>query len=385
MQAFLEKGTVPAELIKAITNTEDGGCGLETIADFASAFTESTYEKALEDVGKKVKASVLGISRIRTAWLLARTELKRGCDNRSNISPEEDWDAPLSEEVETKRADDFKKAYDGLAFDTESMPSAALIGRLYREFTKRKVSIYPLRKVKSEADSKAASGKRQRKLADDITIQFGSEPTTTQDGECNSSLEVLWQLRLLTHGWVLAGTEVMEDPTSRTGKKTRMCHLTDAISYHDFVARKASEHPGPEALKVHWLMDRDCQTRSKARSLVFEGYPWGVALRIAKDTHCLVLWNVGIPGIPQRQLASGPERARSMSLPRKSGPKKPTKSGGKEGKATAGKDWRQQRKCPRFNGRKGCTARERDCPEKALHVCYKCGDWRHGAADCGKR
>ena len=38
--------------------------------------------------------------------------------------------------------------------------------------------------------------------------------------------------------------------------------------------------------------------------------------------------------------------------------------------------------CPRFNGRKGCAHKGRDCPEGLPHFCNLCGSWRHGAADC---
>ena len=41
--------------------------------------------------------------------------------------------------------------------------------------------------------------------------------------------------------------------------------------------------------------------------------------------------------------------------------------------------------CPRFNGKKGCTPRGRDCPEGKRHVCDKCGAWSHGASSCNAR
>eukprot|EP00971_Amphidinium_carterae_P333016 6467480-Amphidinium_carterae.1 len=50
------------------------------------------------------------------------------------------------------------------------------------------------------------------------------------------------------------------------------------------------EHPGPAHATIQWLLDRDMQTRAKARCLHQEKYPWAEALRVARETHLAVLW-----------------------------------------------------------------------------------------------
>ena len=96
LDSFLKKvnvdDTVVSEIIKAT--------GLETIADFASAFTEANFEKELEVLCKAAGGDLLQTSRLRTAWRLSRTELDKACAGRIGIAVEDDWDAPLSDEVE---------------------------------------------------------------------------------------------------------------------------------------------------------------------------------------------------------------------------------------------------------------------------------------------
>ena len=277
---------------------------------------------------------------------------------------------------------DFTAAYGGLSFDTESTPAASIIGRMYREFTKKKVSVMSLSKMRSEADAKHTAGRSRRKLTEDITLQIDVEDVAAPDTMRETCIEVLWRLQLMTNGWAMTGVEEVDVPeglNARVGK-TRMCHLTEAMAYHQFVARKAAEHPGPEQVVVSWLLERDRQTRSKARSLLVEGLPWGMALRAARESHCLVLWNVGLPGIPQRQLDSSSHLRDRSPVSRSPHRQRDRRDKGK-GK---GKDQKKDKFCVRFNGKRGCTKKEKDCPDHGKHACSRCGDWRHGAAHCPK-
>ena len=380
LDSFLKKvnvdDTVVSEIIKAT--------GLETIADFASAFTEANFEKELEVLCKAAGGDLLQTSRLRTAWRLSRTELDKACAGRIGIAVEDDWDAPLSDEVEIQRAKDFHAAYGGLSFDTESTPAASIVGRLFREFSKRKVSIMALEKVKSEADAKTASGKKQMKITPDVSFSFDVADTGPQDSMSKTCVEVLWRLQLLTNAWAMTGVEEMEIPEGMGTKpgKTRMCHLTEAVAYYQFVARRAAEHPGPEHIIVSWIIDRDRQTRSKARALVIEGLPWGTALRVARETHCLVLWNVALPGVPSIQQQSTQDRnSRKRSPPTRS----PRRDEGKKRGGKGGKNRGATFSCDRFNGKKGCTQRESDCPDQKTHKCSRCGHWKHGGYYCPTR
>eukprot|EP00973_Karenia_brevis_P025742 3551468-Karenia_brevis.AAC.1 len=52
-------------------------------------------------------------------------------------------------------------------------------------------------------------------------------------------------------------------------------------------------HPGPPKSTMHWISERDRQTRVKVRALHTEGWPFGEALTQTTQTHMAVLWTVG--------------------------------------------------------------------------------------------
>ena len=113
-----------------------------------------------------------------------------------------------------------------------------------------------------------------------------------------SVLEVLVALQILVHTWASTGTEVT---TSTTDPKLTGLDgdLSEGLGYYAFVLDKAMTHPGPMHETVAWLLDRDRQTRTKARTLIADGCPWTRALRISWETHMSVLWTVGGVGISQ--------------------------------------------------------------------------------------
>jgi len=378
LKRFFEKNLLPDGLIEYLVDTVK----LQAISDYASLFTETDYEEECTKLAAKVPAlkdDLIAVSRLRTAWRLAPTELTRACESRGAMASEEDWDAPLQDDVEAERSDQFRASYPGISFDTESTPTAASIGRFYREFRKKKISVYPLHKVKSEAEARQPLTTKRRKLADNISIVVDDE--TPHSPICTVT-EVLWRLKLLTNGWALAGVDLVDPPppAAALAPKVRMCHLQDAAAYFDFILRKVCEHPGPEHMTVSWVLDRDRQTRGRARAMVIEGWPWGPALQAACSTHCLVLWNLGVAGMPDRQQIAGkpaedvdsdaptppfpPPRAKSKAAPKRT--------------AKLTKSWKAN-VCRPFNTKKGCYGRCRNGKE---HRCIKCGGWDHAQPKC---
>ena len=147
----------------------------------------------------------------------------------------------------------------------------------------------------------------------------------------------------------------------------------------------ALQHPGPAEAAVRWLLDRDRQTRAKARTLYAAGWPWGEALEQAREVHCAVLWTLGNTGISRTQLAVVP-KVEEHSDEDGAGPGSKASDSSRpwQRPQAKGKGKAKTQPCPRFNGKKGCTRRGRDCPEKLPHLCSKCGAWNHGAAACGR-
>eukprot|EP00971_Amphidinium_carterae_P225169 4466414-Amphidinium_carterae.1 len=124
---------------------------------------------------------------------------------------------------------------------------------------------------------------------------------------------------------------------------------------------------------VRWVLDRDQQTRAKARSLHLEGFPYGEALSAARETHLAVLWtttSIGVSSAAPRPLT--PPDVSAQTSASASGPKSTTRT------ATPSSF------CAAFNSAAGCSKKQRDCPHAGRHACNQqlpdgtvCGNWQH--------
>ena len=440
LRGHLEKYGVPAAVIEYVT-TGQGGIGLETISDFASLFAESDYEaKCGTHIIEKVethKEDVRALARLRTAWWMARVEMRRTAERAVSAPAEDDWDTPLSNDVEETRAATFQTAYPDIVFEAEDTLIPTIIGRLYREFKNRAVTQIPLERMRSEAEFKVSSGEKRRRVSDEVSITFHNSAHRLPDICFESTVQILWAVHLLCNGWALVGAELVPSKVEVEGdgtqKKVRQCHLNEANAYHSFVTLKVQDHPGSEGEVIAWVLERHRITIAKAISLFKAGWPWGEAIRVARENHCAVQWNLASIGVARSQQAVDQhkdaasendeyEQNNALGRRRRRGrrggqnpatdankvalkprqpapvPPPPGGKGGGKGKQGAhnsqqarssgskgGKSGRGNQYCPDFNSWRGCTARGRDCPHGLPHLCNICGTWAHGAANCPRR
>ena len=394
LKKFLTAAAVPAAVVDYMVGNRPDGLGLESVSDYASMFKETDYEdKCQEVILNKIpeaKEDVVALARLRTAWQLARSELAKACKKRVEGTTDPDWDTPLPQDEEDRRKEEFHQAYDSLEFDMESTPWANIIGRYFREFrgAQRHASLTSLSKMRSEAEFKAIGTVKKRGLGDGVALTYDEAPRLP-DLAFGSVMQVLMALKLLCNSWALAGANMVDsklhfDDATKQYKRVRQCHLGDATSYYDFVFRKAMEHTGPENATIIWLLDRDKATRSKAKTLYSAGWPWGEALTQSREVHCAVLWTVSGVGVargvsavlpanvPTTEEDGAPWQKRGQK--RRERDYQQSRSSGSQGPKAAGT-------CPRFNGKRGCTSKGRDCPEKKTHACDICGAWNHSAAN----
>ena len=393
---FLEKFQVPQACIQFITQ-ESPGLGLGSISDFASIFTDDDYAQGVKnEIAVKVeseKDNLRTVARLRTAWQMAKAELTKACKRRIEGGPETDWDTPLDDTAESQRRKDFEAAYGGMIFDTESTPGAALIGRWFREFrsSQRQISVISIHKMRSEADFKQLGTAKKQRLAEGLSL-VQDDRAHLPDISFDNAMRLLAAFRLMTNGWALTGYSDVEsksefDNQSREFIKVKNCHLKDAIGYYDFVFRKAQEHGGPDQAVIRWIIDRDRQTRAKARSLYAQGWPWGEALVQAKDVHCGVLWTVAGTGVsqarPQPVLPSMDATTDGQRVQSRRRQGERQQSGPQQGRRQQGeKKVKLQTFCQAFNSASGCTKKGKKCPHGKLHRCSKCKGFTHGASTC---
>ena len=116
----------------------------------------------------------------------------------------EDFDQPLDSSMQKKVDADFKSLYN-YVLSPDVTPSDPLFGRLFREFRKRCISVYPLVKVRSASQSPLLQSGKYRKIANDISVAVGNVQELP-DLSFDSPMLLMWALRVLVNGWAKAGT-----------------------------------------------------------------------------------------------------------------------------------------------------------------------------------
>ena len=311
-KAFLATHRVPEVVQQFMLKTEaEGGLEMACISDFASAFTDKTYQEDIKTMivdKTDAKDSLTGLGRVRTAWTFAMAELTKATKAVGAGSSPMDYDTPLGETEETTRKDQFDGAYSGLAFEPETTPMATIVARFFREFRSRprQMTMALLKRMRSDAECKNTPPSKRERLAERVEITYDSE--RMPDRKFGTVLDVLHAVKICTNAMALAGANEIEskteyDDATKAYKMVKEVHLSQAIAYADFVFQKAREHPGPEHITINWLIDRDIKTRSQARKLFVKGWPYGEALTQATQMQCAVLWNLGAVGVAKRQPA----------------------------------------------------------------------------------
>ena len=401
--------------------------GLESISDFANFWSveeaEAKIPAMVDDAG--MMGQPVQVARLRSAWQLARAELSKAMESLSTAqspSSSADLDDPLDEAAEKQRAETFSKAYDGLTFESDSMPLARLIGRLYRELTspKRSLTTIPLKRMRTEGDIAGMTVKRH------VTVQLGEGlQVRKEQGDSDlqkvpdlnlhqgNLLQLIKAVRVLCNAWALCGAHFVDHPTEKqpdgvTPKKVRNIHLSQAQRYHDFVFQKAMEFGPHKRGVVDWLEDRDRKTRNEARTLYANGLPWGECLIECIQNRSRLIWELSNVGVTDKlSLVRKPrqedvmddddtdndyprssggaskgkgKRSRSAGAQRPDHPKK--QKGGKTSKFEQKTSKDKDLACPSFNSLTGCTKKEANCPDGLKHVCSKCGFHGHSAVNC---
>jgi len=368
--------------------------GIEAISDFAMMFTRDTYENGVDEyiLAKSPAAGkIIQRARLRAAWELALAEFSSALKKRALTTSTEsfEWDSPLDPDVQRDHLNNFKNVYN-ITLDGEAVPSENLFGRLVREFKRNSISVYPLEKVKSATRFKTIIRKTERKIADGMSLTLHSPEEDSP--KITSTLEVLWSLRILCNGWALAGM-AMRDSKLFPSTKVRDAPLGECNKYFEFVWMKAMEHERTAGKNnsVTWLLERDRQTRAKARSLYDDGFPWTEALQESREKHLAVAWTIGESRAVMPDYESQIEKP-SSSAAAAAAAVHPTTALGATPKSTAkaasGENPNKKPRldtanfCRNFNDHRGCTRKQRQCPNRMEHKCSKCGAWQHGAVAC---
>ena len=233
LKTHLAKNCVPQEVIDYITK-EKPNLNLKSISQFASIFKESDYEDGCKDqIIEKVeecKGDLGALASLRTAWILARSDLQKAVKSRIEGRPEADWDAPLDKDEEKARKDFFDGAYDSFEWIPEKTPASQLVSRFYREThsEKRDISVFPLEKVRSAAEYKVVGTGKRKHVGGGLSYE-SEAPPRLPDLVFSSLPQLFLAFGLMTNSWAMAGAHMVTSKKhfEKQGepKQVRECHL----------------------------------------------------------------------------------------------------------------------------------------------------------------
>ena len=245
---------------------------------------------------------------------------------------------------------DWDATYN-ITLDARLEPSDSLRGRIWREFSKRTLSVIEIKRVKSLLAQSAPNSSETVKLQDTsrgaLSLSFAKDPDTP----VKDIISYYWGLRILVNAWSFCGNFAAKGPD---GRESRFFSLSEGLDYADACLRDAMQYGQGS---VAWLYHNDMLTRGKMASKVRRGALAGTALKEALS-ECYLEWRAPSTGSMQDRT---PEKRRISDVeslsppPPPKGPRLPTITMLKGGLKV----------CKAFNDSRGC--RDRKC--QFAHVC----------------
>ena len=381
LKALLEKNGIHADVMTQFTN--EGCDSIELFSEWS--YTDIEMIAALLTPTSQ-KDSAPQRARLKLAWKTA----KAMCDKKIKRIVEggvadEDPDEPLDPGVQNSLEEAWSKAWSWPRLPAHLMAADEILGRLHREFLRRKPTLFTISKLRTIASTHKGGTPKKRRVAPGVELTIGDD--TEGDISTASVLAFFNALEILTNTWSVAGIfEVEVD-----GTKTKFAPWPDMVFYLKDIRKRA------ESLTTHFtdpsvaafLENREEAWRIKIIELVRgeEKLTWGAAiLKVTKDhTH---IWQEERESlVPKVRPSTLPAMSSGDNASQARTPKGKGKGGKGKGKGkdkaglpsvinppgTSAKRWSTVSKdqfgkwiCKKYNDKRGCTT---PCPDGCIHCC----------------
>ncbi|CAE8586815.1 unnamed protein product, partial [Polarella glacialis] len=263
---------------------------MTSVEDFVRFVSEAAYEtELLSHILIKVasfKSDPLQLSRLRTAWRVARATLNKTEQRRIAGQGAEDMDEPLDASTQDSLLKQWAATYSqNLAAWLH--PADSLLGRIYREFQRNTPTVISIKKVKSLLIASRPSSEREVNLGGNVKLHLSDGVV---DGlSIANCVDYYWGLRILGYARSIVGqykTSSMQTP----GAQVVYAPLSVNMDYADICLKRSQVWQGLEPLS--WLRTMDEATRGRQVELMRMGWPQGEALQKAL-TEMELQWTVG--------------------------------------------------------------------------------------------
>lgn len=390
-------------------------CGIKTTTDLLGYFAAATFEAEIKEVLTdkfpvtetfKAETQRLYVSRLRAAY-------KLGVDTDKRIRAEAEKPPPPKDEdnLDLERPLD-QASIDRLEANWTEMHHLKLINfmrpapqfrnRLFRELHNKVARLVLVEKVKSMEDNRLASEPEKRDVgppsSDGSKLVLESVRKTTRN--IQDCLGYLTALRILMHSYAYCGSHKVAS-SADVDKQVVFFPLELAIGYVDEVTNATlAMHTLTEWERLGWLRRRDEQVRGEMVALINDSFTGGDALQKAwhKLAHIWIIRDGAASSVDQEddRRRQDDDRRRGQVRPRSEN--KGTGAGkdrSKKGRTTedvfrgvkrSSADSSGVKFCGAYNGKKGCVWHEKNCPQRAKHICNVflpsgeiCRSTQHGA------
>ena len=398
LQNVFTEADTPQELQRFLTSTLD----INSVGEFVEYVVRDNYQEEWRNVvtgafplraavaaaeATEHAPAVLAVTAftdISQRKLVAKMRLTYkvalGAEREEEDTKKKAREDQVAEDMEKPLDPDLKRQVAGLwTHDWQpigSMKAAPKFSnRVVREFRALCVTNHTIEKAVTLLQAKQIVEPERLPVVPGSALVY--EHTKPQTRQIHTLLEYFAALRLIMHTYAYAGGHRVESRIV-PGTQVVFFPLGTAIEYHDTALHKTLEIAIPEHTKLRWVRYRDQRTRDEMAQFINEGMPGGEAILKALEKH-KHLWDmedktVAADTSTSRQIVDG-ESHRSPSHQDHQPPKK-AKGGGKAGGAnelagikTSQRDSSKRLICGPFNGKRGCSKKEGQCPKRARHAC----------------
>ena len=260
---------------------------MSNLNDFYFYVSKENWETELDTkilegavaVAKAIKEEErpLQLSRLRMAWQSASKVLATA---EAVSTPTGATDDPLPESVRQMLDQRWKVRYPEMPLEPALTASSSIVHRLYREWVQnQQATVMNLSRMKTALAERFVGEKLQLSLGG-ATLTL-SEASSSQASIAFRNVAHFYLIhRCLTNAWRYVGnfeTTSSQDPSKKV-----------ALSYSDFVMRKAVE--APDQLALAWIIKNDSTTRGRMVHYQLQGLTPGEAL--AKAIADTVEWSI---------------------------------------------------------------------------------------------
>ena len=368
-------------------------CQITSTMDFLGYFKETNYEAEIQALleskflvkdGLTAELRGLYVARLRRAYSLALEVNKRIQAAAAAPPPQKDEDAfdldkPMDPSSIEKLDATWTDGHD-LKLINFMRPAPQFRNRLFREVHMKTSRMVQVEKVQTMEDIKMSS--EPDKLEIGASTVEGSklvlESVRKVSRKVTDCLEYLTALRILMQAYAYVGSHKVVSRRDQA-KQITFFPLEVAIAYVDETTMATiAMHTFTEKERLDWLRKRDEQVRGEMVAYINDGWPGGEALTRASE-RLAHIWMIR-EGAVATPLEGQEDRGQKRPHQEKGG-KGQGKAAGKTQKGAQDKDkdalqgiqrvtiHKGTKFCGAFNGRKGCTWNEKDCPQHAKHMC----------------